>query len=310
MKKMKMLSVKLVLPFLLYCLLTESWGQELFPINEPASTLPKNSILTDVFFEYYDENQVRRSMLSAGINYGLTKNITVRASLIGSDHHNDTLPDMRFHRHAGPGRNYDFKYSGLNLYAKYRFFNRDKEKEHFRMALYGRYSAINEAHDEAEPDLLDDNSGYGIGLITTRLHKWSAVSLTLGYNRPFDYQEQGVNGTIKKLNFGDAFTYSLSVGRLLFPSSYISHSQNNHSIYLEFMGKVFPKLQYFENDLPIELMQDIHEARSYLEGKFGFQRVMLSHTRLEATIGFNIIDSPQAYTNPVITLSWKRLLFL
>ena len=261
-------------------------------------------------YETYDENNQVRRMLATSVDYGLLKNMTVRATLVISNHHADSLPEMVNHVHAGPNRGFQFKPAGMNFYAKYRLFSHDQDKKHLRVAVFSEFSTINQAHDEAEVDLLDDNKGFGYGFIVTKLQNRTAISLTLGMSHAKDYTEMSEGlGIEKRVRFGRSFNYALSFGKLISPREYTSYAKDNFNMYLEFMGRANRALRYFEDGSEIALMQPLHQASSYLEGRIGLQRVIRSQTRVELTFGTNIIGSPLAHLNPVLTASIAHLIF-
>jgi len=138
-------------------------------------------------------------MISCRLMYGLFSKLTVMANFTETNHHGIDFPaNLASHTHVGNqtiftsgnftrGVVYPYLFTGVDLYAKFRFFTRDGEHRHLRMALYGEWSNVNVAHDEAEPTLMDDTKGYGGGLITTVLKNHLAVSFTTGFILPGKY---------------------------------------------------------------------------------------------------------------------------
>lgn len=158
-------------------------GQELFPHSEPASTIPKGVIGIRVFGESFKEINTQRNMGAVRIMYGLTPKLSIYISASASNHHGKNLPaNLVTHTHIGnqhiyfaqniqKGLAYPYLFNGFNFFAKYRFLSIDGEKKHFRMATYGEFSNVQQAHDEAEPDLLEDTKGYGAGLMNNLFKK-------------------------------------------------------------------------------------------------------------------------------------------
>src|SRR5579859_3734760 len=198
-----MLCGKHRLPALLACipLAHACFGQELFPLNEPASSVPKGVAGARAFTQNYKEGYTFRSLYALRAMYGLTSKLSVTMTGSMSNHHNRRLPpDLLNHTHAGNqtnyytqnikrGVSYPYLFNGVYLFAKYRAISLDGKNQHLRVAGYGEWSNVGVAHDEAEPNLMDDTGGYGFGVITTWLKNRFATSVTYGFIRPNSYVE-------------------------------------------------------------------------------------------------------------------------
>src|SRR5260221_1485643 len=153
-----------------------SFGQELFPLNEPASSVPKNVIGVRFFTQNYKDLGANKSLDGIRIMYGLTSRLSLIMVNSISNHHRQTLPlDIIYHFNRG--KTYPHLYSGTYFFAKYRFISLDRKNSHLRITAYSEWSNVNLSHEEAEPNLMDDTGGYGGGMITTWLKNRVAASL-------------------------------------------------------------------------------------------------------------------------------------
>lgn len=296
-----------------------SFGQEFFINAETASTLPKGTIMPQLYGSFYDETGVSRLMAFVGANFGVTSNLTIRAAVAGSNHHGQQLPrNIISHNHGGttnnvlifnPGIRYDFRITGVNLFAKYRLFSLDKKKDHLRGSVYGEFSTAESPHDESETNLVDDNKGYGFGFILTKLKNRLAVSTTVGFVQPYDYKEFSY-GSEKHIDYGSSVKYSLSAGYLLYPKTYDNYQQINYNLYLELVGTSFQAVDFFEDAEKILLVDAAHGAGSYLEVHPGIQRIVNSNTILEFSAGFKLVGRSYSHTNPIFRISWRKILYL
>ncbi|MEO1653578.1 MAG: hypothetical protein AAFU64_08540 [Bacteroidota bacterium] len=298
-------------------------AQELFNLTMPASTIPKNSLVIRGAGEWYQEAGGSRGMGVLGLSYGITGNWMMRVMVSASNHHDRYLPqNLVQHRHVGnntlfysynqaQNENYPVLFSGVNIYTQWRFFTRDKYKQHFRLALYGEYSTAQTAHDEAEADLLDDNAGVGAGLIATYLKNRVAVSLTSGLIRPFAYEEVNPDGVHTRLDYKHTYQFNLSFGYLLFPRKYKSYFQSNTNVYLEFIGRYIGGLESIVQDgegIPLE--NPAHQSSYYVEVHPGIQQVLNSQTRLELSIGLPLVRKSFDHFTPIIRVGVRHYIFL
>jgi hypothetical protein len=302
-------------------------GQELYILNEPASNVPKGVIGLRMFSQHFKEINTTRSLGAFRIMYGLTPRLTVMATLTGSNHHNRQLPpDLITHTHTSGGQTiyftnnikrgvqYPFLINGVNLFAKYRFISADKKNEHFRMALYAEWASVKSAHDEAEPNLLDDNSGYGGGLIATWLKNRFAASLIAGFIQPNSYFEKQTDFTggpdlPTTIYYGQAFKYNLSLGYRLSPKHYTDYNQANWNIYIEFMGKQYDEARVIQNGTEIETKAIALMDGRYLEIHPGIQHIFQSNLRVEASVGLPLSGRSYVHFIPVWTFAVQRYLY-
>jgi hypothetical protein len=295
-------------------------AQELFPNTEPASTIPKGVFGLKAYTETYKELSVPRNMFAMRAMYGITSKLSFWVQGTASNHHDTILPkDIVNHIHVGNqtiyytqnrvyGRKYPYRFNGFSFYARYRFLSIDGQNKHFRMAVYAEGAKVRSAHDEAEPRLSDDNSGYGGGLIVTQLHKKLAVSLTLGYIKPIPYSEVSGHDYIK-LFYGDAFTYNLSLGYLIYPKKYKGYDQDNYNVYLEILGKTYKQAELHINDDNILIESPSLKSGHFIETVFGIQRIINSNTRLDFTIKVPALNRSYVHFYPVYMVSWQRYFY-
>ncbi len=262
-------------------------AQELFPHNEPASSIPKGVLGIRVFGESFREVKTQRNMGVLRLMYGLTPKLSVMASAIGANHHGDNLPED-FTQNIQEGVPYPFRLNGFNFYAKYRFLTSDEKNEHFRMALYGEWSNVKQAHGAAQPNLLEDTKGYGGGVITTYLKNRFAASLTSGFILPLYYEETVPSHT--KLHYGRAIQYNLSFGYLLYPKEYKNYEQTNWNIYLEFIGNAYEAAKVIKDGQQIETQNSALNAGHSIEVYPGIQTIVASNLRIDFSVGFNLIN--------------------
>jgi hypothetical protein len=318
--------MKTLLAFILFFSISVN-AQELFPLNEAASTVPKGVIGVRIFGESFKEINTQRNMGAIRLMYGLTPKLSIYLSTATSNHHGNHLPsNLITHTHIGnqtyyfaqsttKGVVYPYRFNGFYFFAKYRFLTIDGEKKHLRIAAYGEYSNVKQAHDEAEPNLLDDTKGYGGGLIITMLKNRFAASLTTGVIIPGSYEETVPvgNGSIlyntTKINYGRAVKYNLSFGYLLYPKNYENYSQNNWNIYLEFIGKSYEAATVFQNGQQLDVESLGLKAGNYMEVHPGIQKIINSNLRIDASVGFNMINKSYTRFYPMYMLGIQRYFF-
>ena len=318
---------RLIEILLLLCSLS-SESQELFPNNEPASNVPNKVLGVRQFNETYREVNTNRNLFGIRVMYGLLPKLTVMASASMSNHHDKDFPvNLVSHTHNGNqttyttgnfqrGLNYAYQYNGIYLYAKYRFFTRDGQNKHLRMAVYADWSNVKVAHDEAEPTLLDDTRGYGAGLITTLLNKRFAVSFTGGFIIPGSYtgfSPDALGGPMisTEIKYGRAVKYNLSFGYLLLPSRYKNYKQTNLNIYLEFQGKSYEKARVYQYGGVVEvpIQTPLLQAGNYVEAHPGLQFIFHSNLRIDLSAGFPLINKSYTRFYPMYTLAIQRYFY-
>jgi hypothetical protein len=317
-----------------YCLLlgisftllysTPVYAQELYPLSEPASTLPKGVIGVRLFSETYKEVNQWRNMTYLRLMYGLGSKISVYATGIASNHHGKTFPsEFPFHNTPERGAHYPYKFNGIHLYAKYRFWSLDAPKKHWRMAAYAEGTYVNTTHHETESSLdMGDNKGIGAGIIATYLHHKFATSLTTGIILPFS--QKGITpDAVASLDpvplhiaYGNALQYSLSFGYLLLPKAYKSYQQLNLNLYLELKGKAY---QTASVDLYVGLPNEYHlssvrypsalQKGAYLDISPGIQFIINSDWRVDAAVTFNAIGTSYARLYPVYSIAIQKYFY-
>lgn len=304
---------------------TAARAQELFPLNEPASTLPKGVLGLRFYGTSYQELDRWRNLGMLRLMYGLTSKFTIMVSESISNHHARNLPpDLITHTHNGNstttftqnfqrGLRYPYLYNGTYLFAKYRFLSIDGQNRHLRVAAYGEWSHLQVAHDEAEPNLMDDTRGYGGGLIVTCLRNRFAASFTSGVIIPGAYHETvpdpygGILNT--DLFYGNAVKYNLSFGYRLSPNQYKDYSQDNWNLYLELQGKAYKAARVYQNGTRLESSTPFLAAGNYVDVFPGIQWIHDSNLRVELSVGLNLISRSYTHFYPVYSLGIQRYFY-
>ena len=317
----------LVFVFVLFVKSNLLFSQELFPNNEPASNVPKGVLGIRAFDETFKEYTQIRNLYVIRLMYGVLPKLTVMATASESNHHDVLFPaGLASHTHNGNqsvfstgnyqrGISYPYLFNGIYLYAKYRFLTFDGEHTHFRMAAYAEYSTVAVAHDETEPDLLDDNGGYGGGIIATYLKNHFAVSLTSGIIIPKVYNGYspdiyGGPNVPTEIKYGQAIKYNLSFGYLLLPRTYKNYEQGNFNIYLELLGKAYQQakvIQYGIKEVPINT--PLLEKGNYVDACPGVQYIYKSNLRIDFSTQFQFINKSYSHFYPVYMLGVQRYFY-
>jgi len=307
-------------------------AQELFPLEEPASNVPKGALGVRMFDEGYKEVDLYRNTMGLRLMYGLNPKLTVYATGTFSDYHEKTLPfDFITHNHGGtstggtntpkPGIPYPYVFNSIDLYAKYRFLTHDGQNRHFRMAAYAEGSYVAVPSHEAEPDLLIHTSGIGAGLISTYLVHHFAASLTAGFIIPFEYHGNtydnygGIYPTT--IQYGNAVNFDLSLGYLLFPKSYANYKQSNWNVYCEFLGKSYERASIYQQDGPfagaivteLPITTPILKAGYFLDINPGLQCIINSTWRIDVSMGFQLINQSYDHLYPLYLLGLQRYFY-
>lgn len=198
-------------------LLSQVWrthAQELFVFTEPASNMPAKTAGIRLTSNIMTKKQVGLPdyQLLPEVMLGINKNLMLHAEGYVSNS-------------SGAAR-----LEGGGLYAKYRFFTTDDLYRHFRMAAFGRVgsSSVQRVQEEIEVNGLQ--KGYEVGIIATQLLHKQAISASVGF-------EQALSDSRKIGLPGEAINYTLSTGRLLFPSSYVNYKQVNCNLMVELLGQ-------------------------------------------------------------------------
>lgn len=193
-------------------------AQELFVFSEPASNIPAKSISGKITGRYPDSkyNEFFKQRYVPEVMFGINKNLMVSFSAAFSDFYN-----------------YKVRWESVKLYSKYRFLSIDGVHRHFRMAAYGAGSVTRSPFLYGELTLDGDNDGVEGGVIATQLINKFAVSGSLGMIKVF--AEKGEH-TAHAEHSTAAWTYSFSMGYLLFPLKYRDYKQTNVNLYVELLG--------------------------------------------------------------------------
>ena len=171
------------------------------------------------------------------------------------------------------------------------------------MAAYAEHSFITAAHDETEPNLLDDTKGSGAGIIANLSEKHFAVSLYFQIVIiPGKYTETtpdfwGELHTVPK--YGRALNYNLSFGYLVYPPKYRRYSETNINVYLEFMGKSYQTAQVTQNNVDIKPQTDLLLGGNYVEFHPGIQTIIYSNLRIDFSVGIPMINKSYTRYYPV-----------
>jgi len=311
--------------FLLLSIAVPTLGQELFPNSESASNVPKGVIGVRLSTEDYNILNFSpfstptigpyfRSMDCLKLMYGLGAKWSVYATSTVSNHHDSKLPAGYFsddgkvyHSHNILKGAYPFLFEGVNIYSKYRFLTFDDNESHIRMAMYNELSLNHVAHDEAEPSLIGDNSGFGSGIIITKLKNKFAASLTTGFIIPFKYSEsQG-----HEFTSGNAFNYSLSLGYKAFPFTYKNYEQTNLNVYVELMGVDYGKATLGWNGKNVNITGVYAlQAGNVIDIRPGLQLIIKSNLRLDFSTAYSLIGTSYTKIFPVYYLGIQRYFYL
>ena len=207
-----------ILLLLLFCVVQNIAGQELFLVTDPASNIPANTLsvrlMQTVFKEQIKTGYNYHAMPE--ISYGISKNLMVRSTVFMSTRSNSIITE------------------GASFYAKYRFFSIDDVNSHFRMATFGRYSFNKADIHQDEIEIMGHNTGFETGIIATQLIKKVAISSSISFEKAFDNKPDYAFPS----NQGDnATNYTLSIGKLMYPKKYTNFKQTNINLMLEFLGQ-------------------------------------------------------------------------
>lgn len=301
-------------------------AQELYPQKESASSVPKGVVGVKMYSQVYKEFSVTRSLDVLRLMYGVTSKLSVYVSGSISNHHDDVLPvDLINHTHTGGTTNYytqdiqrgvkyPYLFNGIDVFAKYRFLSLDQKYKHFRMAAYGEWSNVKGAHDETEPNLIDDTGGYGFGLITTWLKNRFAVSTTVGYIHPNSYSEDqpdltGGPDLPTTIFYGDAINYSVSFGYRLSPKVYATYDQVNWNVYVEFIGKMYQEARVIQAETELEVEAVSLKRGAYLEIHPALQRIVNSNLRIEVSMGVSGLGNSYVHFRPLWTFGIQRYFY-
>lgn len=323
--------MKLRLLYFLFaiCLFSASLdAQELFPITEPASTLPKNVLGLRLTVETYKEVGRSRNQYSLRFMYGIGPKFSLYIEPCISNHHDTITPEnLAMHTHVGNqviystsnkvfGLDYPYLFSGLYAYAKYRLYSDDGQNTHFRIALYAEGSTADVAHDEAEPNLAGDTKGVGGGVIVTELRNRIAANFTGGVIVPGAFHEKYHTILYQPpelttdIFYRPAYVYDLSFGYLLFPLHYHDYSQVNVNLYFEFIGRSYTAAKVFRNGENLEITNATLSGGHYIDGCFGLQEIFDSNTRVDLTVTTNLVGRSWIHFYPMFIINLQQYFYL
>jgi len=315
--------------FLLFILLFSAFGivnaQELFPYAEPASTIPKGLVGFRLTYQNYKELSTSRLKNWYGMRlmYGLTSKWTIMSTIGVSNHHFEEFPpnilQYLFNHHLKKYKPAPYLIEGINFYSKYRFYSFDQHHKHIRLSFISEACKSFIAHDEAEPTLMTDNSGFGLGIIGTLLINRFALSATAEYIHPFVYKQKKDGITFKS---GEGKLVTLSAGYRLWPIKYSSYSNFNINIYSEFTLKQFGAAEitkkghvldyktYFLNQ-PYALPISYNSLKngSYIEGRYFIQIISNSNNRVDIGVTMDIKNRSYNHWNPMVNIQYQAYLF-
>ncbi|HRG51674.1 MAG TPA: hypothetical protein PLL00_02475 [Bacteroidia bacterium] len=313
--------------FLFFITSSTFFGQELFPLNEPASNIPKGVLGIRVMGETYKELSQFRNQLSFRVMYGVLPRLSVMATVGVSNHHGKNFPaNLVSHTHNGNqtvyttgdfqrGVSYPYQSNGIYVFAKYRFLSKDGTHSHFRMTAYAEGAYVKQAHDESEPNLMGDTKGYGAGLITTCLKNHFAISLASGFIIPGAYD--GLSPDLSggpmiptKISYGRALTYNLSMGYLLLPQVYKNYDQLNVNVYLELIGKAYEAAAVTQyGNLSIPINTPLLDKGNYIDIAPGVQCIIKSNLRIDFSVRLPMISKSYARFYPMFVVGVQRYFY-
>ncbi len=299
-------------------------AQELFPLSEPASTMPKGVIGIRCFSDTYKEVKQWRNMSALRLMYGAGSKTTVFLTGIASNHHGDKMPnEFPYHNAPERGKFYSYQFEGFHLYVKHRFLTYDAQNAHFRMAAYGEGTYVNTTHHETEPDIaMGDNAGVGFGLIATGLKNKFATSIILGGVIPFNYEGvtpdpiEGLPDIPMRMKYGKTAVFGLSMGYLIFPKVYENYNQGNLNVYLEIKGKAYTasKVDLFINTEREYYVENYNYPPALQGGYFadispGVQYIINSNLRIDCAVTFRLLGFSYARMYPVYNFGIQRYFY-
>ncbi|MGN6646265.1 MAG: hypothetical protein ACTHJT_07020 [Cytophaga sp.] len=296
-------------------------AQELFPHAEPASTVPKGVSGFRFFYDRYKEQSSGRIKESYHLRYmlGITSKWTVMSTLGISNHHYNSFPtdilQYFFNHHLRTYPPAGYAVEGINVYSKYRFLTLDNYHRHFRMAAFAQGNKSFVAHDSAEPSLMNDNTGYGGGIIATFLIERLGTSLTAGYIHPLLYTQKDID---IRFQSGDAVYLEFSTGYRVWPLEYEKYSDLNINLYAEFTWKQYGKAVVQQHGETIDFAQYAANnpytykeliAGSYVDGRFSVQFISNSNSRIDLGVTLALKNRSYNYWAPMFSLQYQTYLY-
>jgi len=306
--------------FLMIFYFDKSNAQELFPYAESASTMPKGVFSYRLSTEYYNDLQNHsKNWYALRAMYGFSKNFTAILTASVSNHHIKNFPNgyaaYFLNHHTRYNSLNPFNFEGIHLYLKYRVLHIDGYKKHIRLAVYAEGSNCRVAHDEAEPNLMGDNAGWGTGAIATALYYRASFSITGGYVRPLGYYDKKSDVTFTS---GNMLLANFSVGYLLLPKTFRAYDDINMSIYAEFGYRSYQRatLQQATNvfDVSNFNLGDPYTYQSlqknqYCDLRTYLQLVFNAKSRIDVGVNWRFWNKSYVHFYPVFVLNYQRYIF-
>jgi hypothetical protein len=289
-------------------------AQELFPINEPASTIPKGvvGIRLTSHFHYKYSTLGHREMVRC--MFGISRNVSAVASMSLSNFHVNKFPqDLNLyynnsHNHKSKEEIYPYRFEGINLFTKWRILSLDHQNEHLRFALYNELSYSTATHLDAFPNLMGDQSGAAVGLIITKLYKKFAISINTAATTFFPVKK--IQQDTVEFKAGNNLNFNLSIGYLLFPKTYKSYNDLNVNIYLEAQSKVFDRPTISRNHIFLNTENFQFLRKGYLVNLYpGIQFILNSKTRVDFNVELPILTSNNTPKYAMLMINVQRYFY-
>lgn len=249
----------------LFIIIINIKAQELFVMTEPASNMPAGSIglRTMNSFMFENSNKLNYHFMPE-LMWGINQNWMV---------HLQTFQSNR----AG-----SLYFEGASVYAKFRIYSNDEVHKHIRLATYGRLSSNRADIHQEELETMGHNSGIEVGFIATQLVKKTAISTSLSYENVGNNSSKNI---FPKSYSNQAFNYTLSYGRLMYPRVYKSVKQLNFNFMLEFLGQTLINNGRSNLDI-VPSIQFILRSRARID--FAYRKEIYSNMSRTAPNGFLI----------------------
>lgn len=295
--------------------------QELFPYAESASNIPKNVLGMRFLFEGYKEipSQRQRNWGALRAMYGITGKTTLMVTAAGSNHHLAKFPanlqNYFANHHQRVYKPNPYLLEGINIYLKQRVISIDGFQKHLRVALFGQACKSFVPHDESEPFLMGDNSGYGGGAIITGLYKRFAISFTYAYAHPLLYKDKAQQITFQA---GDANNYDISLGYRLFPSKYSTYNDLNINLYVEFENRSYGAAEMTVRDALYDFSYlknfDQNVYYSLMDGKYSeirpsIQLILNSNNRIDIGCAYPFYGRSYTHFYPLFFFNIQKYFY-
>ena len=202
---------------ILFLCFFQSKAQELFLLTNPASNVPKNTMIVrgmNSFFQRTADKSISYHFMPE-VEYGISKKLMLIANGFISNEENKV------------------NFEGASLLAQYRFYSNDEAKKHFRMAIWSRIALNNAEIHQEEIELNGHNTGIRLGLTGTQLLHKTALSSTVSYQKALN----NFSNEFPQNYSADAVDYTFSIGQLMLPKQYKNFNQTNVNLMVEMLGQ-------------------------------------------------------------------------